>query len=926
MLRDPSATKPDIADWFYVPTWERTHSLGGSLDNFPDEASWLIIGERSAFAGRFTSIVKEHGTKVACAFFGKSFAGPNGETFEIHPNRPDDYLKLIAILKPGLKKSLNIVHLGPLAASVKSPENGYDESAQDVGFYSLLNLAKAIGEHDISIPIRLEVVTSQIHEVTGDEKLNPVMATVLAACNIMPKEYPNITSFSVDLPATPSAGKYHDETIYQLLEEFRETGKGAVIAYRGKYRWQKNFKAQKLPACAAQTPGDEIRAQRLRPRGVYLITGGTGGIGLVMAKYLAQTCQARLILTRKSPFPEKSGWRQQLSSSDLPDSDRHIISSLLEIESLGAEVDVVTCEVSDPHGMKRVITETQSKYKALHGVIHAAGIIGVGLIQVKTREDADEVFSPKISGSLVLADSLKDVKLDFLCLVSSLASITMPYAHIDYCAAHAFLDAFAAYLQAQRNCRVLNINWPVWREVGILANMKAQIGVENWRDEALQKGIQTRDAIEVLKRAFHASISHLVVSPEDLSHAIESSWTLSDPSGTKGAATPKSLVNRNNIIIEEPKNEAERKVANIWSEALGISPIGLQENFFALGGHSLLAMRIISNIRREFGQTIPIRSLFSAPTIRQFSCLLNNSDANDGLELANGLRGAGNGPPLFYVPEMQGYGFLPEGLARYLNDFCRFYDGLQYPGLNEGESLPKSVEEIAAHLVTQIQSVWPQGPCYLIGWSFGGVVAYEIASQLEASGRKVELVLLLDSTCPGSALRKRSLSEVATLFRRHFSAINAKERISFLKKLTINKLKFLKMGIEENMLAGSSALQKPLIDAGFKALAQYRPKKYEGKVVLFQIEGWEFYSGFRYAPDPSFGWQHVVQDLQVIRVPGDHISMLNEPAVSEVAKRVKHCLRPISAAKNTMTSVPAAVQELSNFNNILNQQTGNPLV
>ena len=483
-------------------------------DNADNETSWLIIGEKSDFADRLASILKQRGASVACAFFGKSFAARSVESYEICADCLDDYLKLLGNLKIGLKKSLNIVHLGPLSVGVKSPDAGYDASSQDFGFYSLLSLAKAIGEQEISMPIRLGVATSQIHEVTGEEKLNPVMATVLGISGVMPKEYSNVASFSVDLPMTPSSLQDPDEMILRLLSEFQNPAKGEVIAYRGKYRWQRTFQPKKLAALPAQTAAEEIRALGLRPRGVYLITGGTGGIGLAIAKYLAQTCQARLALIKKTPFPEKSSWQTRLAAGDLSDSDKRIVSALLEIEALGGEVDVFTSDVADQTGMNRVIAEIQQKHGAIHGVIHAAGIIGVGLMQVKTREAADKVFSPKINGSLVLAEALKNIKLDFLGLVSSLSSVTMPFAHVDYCAAHAFMDAFAYYFQAERNCRVININWPIWREVGILADMKAQMGVEDWRDQALQKGIQTREGFEALKRAFVANAPHIVVCPE----------------------------------------------------------------------------------------------------------------------------------------------------------------------------------------------------------------------------------------------------------------------------------------------------------------------------------------------------------------------------------------------------------------------------
>ncbi len=298
----------------------------------------MIIGDPSAIASRLRSTLEAHGATVALARFGKSYADKNHGSYEIHPACLDDYVRLLGVLREGLSQALNVVHLGPLSSRVKLPNAGYDALSQELGFYSLLNLAKAIGELNIAVPVRVGVVTCQIHEVTGDETLNPTMATVLGPCGVMPKEYPNIASFSVDLPVLPSAGRDLDEMVLHLVSEFREPAKGGVIAYRGKHRWERAFKPHKLPAPTPKTPGESLRVQGLRPHGVYLITGGTGGIGLAVARYLAETCQARLILTKKAPFPGKSAWRQRLASGDLSDSDQRIISALLEIESLGGEV------------------------------------------------------------------------------------------------------------------------------------------------------------------------------------------------------------------------------------------------------------------------------------------------------------------------------------------------------------------------------------------------------------------------------------------------------------------------------------------------------------------------------------------------------------------------------------------------------------
>ena len=210
------------------------------------------------------------------------------------------------------------------------------------------------------------------------------------------------------------------------------------------------------------------------------------------------------------------------------------------------------------------------------------------------------------------------------------------------------------------------------------------------------------------------------------------------------------------------------------------------------------------------------------------------------------------GAPLFYIPGMDGYEFLPRALARHLDEIRRYYDGLQYPGLNGNEPMAGSIEEIAAYLVPQIQSIWPQGPYYLTGWSFGGVVAFEVARQLEARGVKVQLVLLLDSHCPGSGMRKRSAVEIVDLFRRHLSTLSWLERTVFFRNLAINKLRFLISRIKRSLGTKPKERKSLLFEATRQAARKDIPGSYGGRVVLFQIEDWEFYSGFRYATYPMF--------------------------------------------------------------------------
>jgi thioesterase domain-containing protein len=314
-------------------------------------------------------------------------------------------------------------------------------------------------------------------------------------------------------------------------------------------------------------------------------------------------------------------------------------------------------------------------------------------------------------------------------------------------------------------------------------------------------------------------------------------------------------------------------------------------------------MRVVTAIRSHFGKAVPIVSLFTAPTIFQLSRLLDANVNNTPVVFSEGLRGHGTGAPLFYIPQIEGYAFFPQNLARHLIEGCRIFDGLEYPGLNDGKPLPTSLEEIAAHLIPQIQKIWPHGPYYLCGWSFGGSMAFEVARQMEAQGVKVQLVLLLDSRCLGFKLRKRSMREIVSLFRRHLSTLSGPERAAFLRELVINKITFSLSAIKRSIGIKPNDHTSPMMVATEQAAGRYRPGSYGGRVVLFQVEDWEFTKGSRFAPDPTFGWGEFVRGgLEIIRIPGNHLSLMNEPAVSRVAERLLDRLKRDGGEQTTAQS------------------------
>jgi len=582
-----SRERSGVDGWFYVPAWERTPH--GAADRPAEsKASWLIVADARDGGTAFRSKLEELGAAVHVARLGEEYRRQDDGSFEIDRAAPHDYLKLFRSLGGKLGDSLNIVHLGCLA-----PGND-----QDRGFFSLLYMAQAIGELGLAVPIRIGIVSSRIHDVTGEETLDPGMATVLGAAGVIPKEFPNVACFNVDLGTDDPQG----DVVARVLSEFAQAQRGEILAYRGKYRWRRKYERVRLPESAA--------LKRVRERGVYLITGGTGGIGLAIAKLLASACKARIVLTKKTALPERSRWPQTL------------LKEVLEIERLGGEVEVLVAEASDAGQMRRVIDETVKRFGAINGVFHAAGIVRAGLIQAKSKDVARSVLAPKVEGTLVLHDLLADVDLDFLVLFSSITSVIFPYAEADYAGANSFLDAFAHYSNARRKYRTLSINWPGWRETGQLANLEAQPGTERWKEHALEKAILTQEGLEALKRILNSDLQQVVVSPENLDHLIAESKRAFDPKQYLQPAGAESTRPSSSARLrdeDQPTSEIEAAVAGIWRDVFGHGQIGIHQEFSALGGHSLIAMQIVARVRSSYQIHLSLRDFFAAPTIARLS-------------------------------------------------------------------------------------------------------------------------------------------------------------------------------------------------------------------------------------------------------------------------------------------------------------------
>jgi acyl carrier protein len=221
----------------------------------------------------------------------------------------------------------------------------------------------------------------------------------------------------------------------------------------------------------------------------------------------------------------------------------------------------------------------------------------------------------------------------------------------------------------------------------------------------------------------------------------------------KALPAPDGEISREQEYVA-PRTEIELQLAQIWSSVINITPVGVKDNFFELGGHSLLAVRLMSQIQQQFQSNLPLATLFQSPTIEQLAVVVGSDSSTKLWSPLVPLQPLGSLPPFFCVAGAGGNVLYFHHLARYLGGDQPFY-GLQAQGL-DGETKPlQSVEEIACQYIKAIQTVQPVGPYFLGGHSFGGKVAFEMATQLQRQGQPVALVAILDTSAPISEVNHK---------------------------------------------------------------------------------------------------------------------------------------------------------------------------
>jgi len=353
------------------------------------------------------------------------------------------------------------------------------------------------------------------------------------------------------------------------------------------------------------------------------------------------------------------------------------------------------------------------------------------------------------------------------------------------------------------------------------------------------------------------------------------------------ALTPTLLRAEPESFFVAPETPMQATLALIWADLLNLERVGIHDNFFELGGDSLLSMRLMEQIYQQCDRELPLSALFLAPTVERLaSRLQSETDSLTWSPLVT-IQSKGSKPPFFCVHPILGVVFPYYELARHLGSDQPFY-GLQPIGI-DGEQLPHTrIEDMAGAYIKALRLVQPQGPYFLGGWSFGGLVAFEMAQQLQTE-HQVALLAMLDTPAPVASNKPSICDSLKFLFNTAARSVWPYMLDYFHLMIAADKQRTerLRMFNEPTIRPMLRVLQ-----ANSQAALNYTPKAYSNKITLFKTSE----QPTKAHRDSTMGWRELTvgRNVEVHSVPGNHLTMLKPPYVQVLTQQLKVCIEKVS--------------------------------
>jgi acyl transferase domain-containing protein len=576
----------------FAPEWHPAPAPTAAVA--PDQSrTWLVLADSGALGQTMCGELATAGHRVAAILAGARFERIDEAAWILDPTDADQVARMLdeAGIEPGL---LNILNLWPAALPSVAPHpTGISVGAllALTGPTAVLQAASRTGRK----PASFCAVTANAFCIIGNEPMNPLGALAIGPARVLPQEVAGLAARLVDLTSPSSSGEVVALARLLLAEVVSEPD-APIVAYRQGQRLVPTFVPVPLPPA-------EAGARRLRSGGTYLITGGFGGMGGVLARTVASTCRGHVVLVG----------RRGLGASE---TGAELVRA---IEASGATVAALAADIADHGQVAGLIAAVEQRFGRIDGVVHAAGVKGEGMLLARDAAAAASVLAPKVAGTLALMTALARHRPDFILLCSSFAAQVGGLGQGDYASANAFLDA-AAWFGRAVGLRVTSVGWPAWREVGMAAAMVLPSELQHLHRDSLAGGLSNAEGAELFLRLLALDVPQVVLPPRMPVAGTEPVAVASQrPVVPAATATPPSAMPDAKLVLR-----LQERLAVIWKDVLGHETIATSDDFFALGGQSLMGLQVVARVQELFPIELDLSDLFAQPTLARLAELIHH--------------------------------------------------------------------------------------------------------------------------------------------------------------------------------------------------------------------------------------------------------------------------------------------------------------
>lgn len=576
-------TRQSSDRWLYKPIWQPATPVEPA-GSWASDTCWLVLEDSAGVAAQLIQCLA---ATYPSHRFVRVMASPSCQShsssqFEIDPGDRESYLRLAQQVRQTLGRLPDVVvH----AWAIDNPSGRFCD------FFSVLWFIQA-WQASQGGPLNLKVITRPLDPVTS----TPEASALLGPCQVLPQEQAGSSCQIVEV-ALPDGTVPHQSVASlsaSIVSELLSRRPLPRVRLQGATRTVVGY--QRLPVSAAAPTV-------IRKRGVYLITGGLGRIGLTLGMHLAQTHNARVALVTKSRFPARHQWQNWLDHHDEHDSTSKKLRRLIEIPQ--QQLQVHSADVCDFAQLEGVVQAVRENFGTLNGVVHAAGSVdedAFGRLSELTVENCERQLLAKADAVAALQQLAEANPLDFCLVVSSLSTVLGGYGYGAYAGAHHLLNALTERRHG-KGCPWLCVNWDAWTDSRLPRHESS--GPSDSTLFALS--LSDQENTKVFDRLLQTPLApHIVVSSADIEARLAAC----------ARPRPRRLSPQMTADVAPTwKTPLQGVVAGMWSDLLGSGPTSDQEDFFDLGGDSLAAMQLVARMQDVFLIPITVQDVFAHRTI-----------------------------------------------------------------------------------------------------------------------------------------------------------------------------------------------------------------------------------------------------------------------------------------------------------------------